>query len=220
VGEQVLGDAAAGAGGADVAAHLEVGDADAVAAALGEEGDLVDLEPDLRGVPGLAGRLEAGQGGLGLGGVAAVLGGLLAVIVVGAELVAEALELLGEGGVVAEEQGLFEGDDGGAEVLGLEGGGGLVDEGGLAGGGVVGGGGDDGVGLVLQPGEVVGAVAVAVLLEGGGGEAGASSALPSSSTARTSSTARSARAFVSRRDLSRAISRATESVLRTFWASS
>jgi hypothetical protein len=121
-GQQLLGQGAAGVGEADVAADLEVGDAEAVAALLQGEGAVVDLLADLEGVPGLLRLLEGGDGVLEVGRVAAQLGGVLAVVVVPGEGTAEVVEPAAQVGVVAVGEGLFVGDGGGAEVAVLAGG--------------------------------------------------------------------------------------------------
>src|SRR5262249_53008254 len=72
-GQDLLGDGAAGLRQADVAAHLEVGHAQALAAQLEGQGVVGNLLPDGEGVPGLAGVLQGGEGVLEVGGVAAQL---------------------------------------------------------------------------------------------------------------------------------------------------
>ena len=117
VRQQLLGDGLARVGQADVAARLERGDADAVAALLQGERILVDLLTHLQRVPSFRRILQGGDGVFEVVRITAQLGGFLAQLVVAIKRRADFVELLAQAGVVARRQRLLKRQSRGAEIL-------------------------------------------------------------------------------------------------------
>src|SRR5438132_103437 len=92
--------ASSGINSSGVAARLELGDADAVAALLQGERVLVDLLAHLQRVPSLGRVLQGGEGVFEVIGIAAQLGGFLAQLVVAIQRGADFVELFAQAGIV------------------------------------------------------------------------------------------------------------------------
>src|SRR5262249_18815457 len=119
-GQQPLGNDLAGISESDIAAYLEVGDAEAIAANLQGKGAVSDVLAYGRRIPDLLRLVQGGEGVLQGGGIRAPLAGASASIGVALQRGRGLAQLLAQVGRLAEQQRLHVSEGDGPEVVVLD----------------------------------------------------------------------------------------------------